>query len=153
MGDGGPAWRRAAGARLEKQKGWGMRAWDAPRSLRSLSPSMWRRHRWVDVSCESWTPRWECLVDVGPCAVFIVLMGWYRWTAVEGPRALRDRPPWRCYGPMLTHSRSDGDFPVYTRGESALSFHQMIASEICYLISVFLRIRYFLSDYLIKCLQ
>lgn len=37
--------------------------------------------------------------------------------AVEGPRVARDGPPWRCYGPMLTHSRSDGDFPIYTRGE------------------------------------
>lgn len=36
---------------------------------------------------------------------------------VEGPRVARDGPPWRCYGPMLTHSRSDGDFPIYTRGE------------------------------------
>lgn len=35
--------------------------------------------------------------------------------AVEGPRPPRDQPaPWRCYGPMLTHSRSDGDFPIYT---------------------------------------
>ncbi|GBP59226.1 hypothetical protein EVAR_54661_1 [Eumeta japonica] len=45
----------------------------------------------------------------------------YRWLvagepdALEGPRTPRDRPPWRCYGPMLTHSRSDGDFPIYTR--------------------------------------
>ncbi|CAG9096781.1 unnamed protein product [Plutella xylostella] len=39
--------------------------------------------------------------------------------ALEGRRAPRDRPPWRCYGPMLTHSRSDGDFPVYTRPERA----------------------------------
>lgn len=45
------------------------------------------------------------------------LMAGLRWTAVEGPRVLTDKPPWRCYGPMLTHSRSDGDFPVYTRGE------------------------------------
>lgn len=60
-------------------------------------------------------------LNVGLCAVLFFMMTWRRWTAVEGPRALRDRPPWRCYGPMLTHSRSDGDFPVYTRGESAFS--------------------------------
>ncbi|CAH2074112.1 unnamed protein product, partial [Iphiclides podalirius] len=35
---------------------------------------------------------------------------------VEGPRVPTNRPPWRCYGPMLTHSRSDGDFPIYAKG-------------------------------------
>lgn len=55
-------------------------------------------------------------LNIGPC-VSLCADGLEVKENVEGSRAARDGSPWRCYGPMLTHSRSDGDFPIYTRGE------------------------------------